>query len=174
MRNAPDGQLLLAPDSLQRVGKQGRARAGGPRSDKARRVVAFFSVALVVLVVGGIGTLLYVSDYLPRAMARELLGLLAADRIAEASAKIDPTVRATYPEAKLREWGAAAKGFDDIDWGRKSSMGTTRGGRTVASTSGYLRYPNTKAERPFRISIIRDDGIWWVSSFSVDALAVPR
>lgn len=131
-------------------------------------------MSVLAIAISGIGYLLYTSMYLPRAIAREFLGLLVADRIAEAHGRIDPASRSSYGVERVREWAGAVKGYDDIDWGRKSSMGTTRGGRTTAHSSGYLRYPNSKAERSFSINIIKDDGTWWISSFSVGSLAEPR
>ncbi|MFO0671563.1 MAG: hypothetical protein U0235_18370 [Polyangiaceae bacterium] len=53
-----------------------------------------------------------------------------------------------------------------------SSLGTTRGGKTVASASGYLKYEGTNAERSFSLSVVVD-GEWYVSSFSVGRLAEP-
>lgn len=141
-----------------------------PKKRTFGAALTLFFIALPVL---GLSWLLYTSIILPRAITRELLDLLASERVAEVTAKIEPTSRANYGEAKIREWSAAVKGYRSVDWGRKSSLGTTRGGKTVASANGYLKYEGTTAERSFSLSVVKIDGEWYVSSFSVGRLAEP-
>ena len=89
-------------------------------------------------------------------------------------ARISPETRDSSTDATVRGWIEAVKGYEDIDWGNKSSVGTTRGGRTRVSTQGHLRYPGTPKERWFSVSFVKDEGQWYVLAFSVGSLEVPR
>lgn len=140
---------------------------------KKRTLGAAVTLLFIALPVLGLSWLLYSSIILPRAVTRDLLDLLVRERVAEVTAKIEPTNRANYNEAKIREWSAAVKGYRSIDWGRKSALGSTRGGKTVASANGYLKYDGTTAERSFSLSVVKVGGEWYVSSFSVGRLAEP-
>lgn len=118
--------------------------------------------------------LLYTSEWVPREKTREFLATLAAGDIALVRDRMTPENRENSPDATVRTWIEAAKGYEDIDWGNKSKMGNTRGGRTIVSTQGYLRYPGTSKERWFSISLVKDQGEWYVAAFSVRSLEEPR
>jgi hypothetical protein len=131
--------------------------------------------ALLILAIIGFPTwLLYTSLWVPRATTREFLAVLEAGDVARVRDRISPENRDNTTDENVRGWIEAAKGHEDVDWGSKSKMGTTRGGRTLVSTDGYLRYPGTPQERWFKISLVKDEGEWYVAAFSVGALEVPR
>jgi hypothetical protein len=131
--------------------------------------------ALVILAIIAFPTwLLYTSTWLPRAKTREFLAVLETGDIGRVRERISPDTRGSSTDATVLTWIEAAKGHEDVDWGSKSKMTSTRGGRTLVSTQGYLRYPGTPKERWFNISLIEDEGQWYVAAFSVGALEQPR
>lgn len=117
--------------------------------------------------------LLYSSSWLPRARTRDFLAVLATGDIARVRARMAPQTRDSSPDETVRDWCEAAKDYDNIEWGHKTSMGTTRGGRTTVSTQGHLLYAGTPKKRWFNITLIQDDGEWYVAAFSVGVLEEP-
>lgn len=131
--------------------------------------------ALVILAIIAFPTwLLYTTTWLPRAKTRDFLAVLMTGDIAQVRGRMAPQTRDSSPDETLRGWSEGVKGYEDIDWGNKTSMGTTRSGRTVVSTQGHLLYPGTTKERWFSVSLLKDEGQWYVSAFSLGALEEPR
>lgn len=137
--------------------------------------VVWSVIALLILAVLAIPTwLMYSTVWLPREKTRAFLAVLAEGDIGRVRDCITPESRESSTDATVRGWIEAAQGYKDIDWGNKTKMGTTRGGRTIVSTQGYLRYPGTTKERWFSISLVKQEGEWYLAAFSVGSLEEPR
>jgi hypothetical protein len=130
-----------------------------------------------VLVIGAIIAfptwLIYTTVWLPRAQTRDFIAVLTTGDIARVRSRMSPQTRDSSTDENVRGWCDGAKGYEDIDWGSKTKMGSTPGGRTRVSTQGYLRYPGTPKERWFSISFVKDEGEWYVLAFSLGSLAEP-
>lgn len=156
-------------------GAQGKGSVGQkPAARTGRPLAAFFGVAVVVAPLTLMGWLLWRSIFLPRALVRELVAVAASGDAAGVRARIVPDRRAQTTDAQINEWIAGLRGYDDLEWGRKSSLGTTRGGRSTGTMSGYVHYPGTPEERSFSSSYIDYEGEWYIDSFSLGPRVVPR
>jgi hypothetical protein len=145
------------------------------KKEKRMPAVVWIVGALLILAIMALPTwLMYSTVWLPRAKTREFLAILAKGDISQVRDCMSPETRGSSTDATVRTWIEAAQGHEDVDWGNKSKMGTTRGGRTMVSTQGYLRYPGTPKERWFSISLVKEEGELYVAAFSVGSLEKPR
>lgn len=150
----------------------------GRRSEKKGKgmpAAVWIVGALFILAIIAIPTwLMYTSTWLPREKTQEFLGVLATGDIARVRERMSPDASKSSPDETVKGWIEAAKGLKDVDWDSKSKMTSTRGGRSIVSAQGYLRYPDTSKERWFKVSLVKDEGDWQVAAFSVGSLEEPR
>jgi len=132
-------------------------------------------VFVVVAALVGIGWLVYASILRPWRMTDAFFALAEAGDAEAMRARVAPDRRAAIGDADIRRWIAGIRGHSGWSFARKSSsLGTTRGGRAVASQRGYLHYTGSPDECYFSISFIKFDGVWYVDNLMLGRREVPR
>jgi hypothetical protein len=77
--------------------------------------------------------------------------------------------------ADAARWAEGLRGRSGWSFARNAtSLGTTRGGRSLASVRGYVAYPGSSDERSFSITFIQIDGTWHTEAFSLGVRQTPR
>lgn len=72
-------------------------------------------------------------------------------------------------------WAEGLRGRSGWSFASKAtSLGTTRGGRSLASVRGYVSFPDSTDERSFSITFIEIDGTWYTEVFSLGPRETPR
>jgi hypothetical protein len=151
-----------------------RSRA---KSKRPVIVISWVAVAAIVFAIfiltplGGCVSFTFSSG----GIADEFLLAASAQDVDRMQSLLSSEGRTRYPPDKLRKdfSGVFFSVYDHIDF-RRSSFGTTRGGRNTGIFSGYVKYKGKSEESTLSVSYVQENGKWLIDSISVGTPAIPR
>lgn len=150
------------------MSKQATKPTTKPRSQQPQSAAARWITGTIV--VGSLsvaGWFLYRSTVMPWRMANEFFDRLDHASAEQVTAAFAPDRRNTCC-GQANTWLEGVRGRSGWSFARKAmSLGTTRGGKSLASVRGYIHYPDSTDERTFSITFIEMEGQWYTESFSL-------
>jgi hypothetical protein len=145
--------------------------ARSARRGYARGLAVLLAMAVLALP----SWLIHRSVILPWRMADQFFAAVAVAPGPDALAPLFAPDRARSCCSDAPRWIADVRAMQSWSFAREAtSLGTTRGGKSLVSLNGYLHYPGSTDESWFSITFIEIEGRWWIDSFSLGQRETPR
>lgn len=121
------------------------------------------------------GWFFYRSTIMPWTLANKFFDIVDHAASAESVTNTFAPDRRQSCCSGVDDWLEGLRGRSKWSFARKAmSLGTTRGGKSLASVNGYIHYPNSTDERTFSITFIEIDGEWYTEAFTLGPRNTPR